>query len=304
MSAQSVKAVSGIIVNYKSAQHVVRCIDSLRSQEGVALEIIVVDNNSGDEDLLHLSGISGDNICLIRNPENFGFARANNIAASKASGEFLLMINPDAEFCGTQDLSQLCSWLEAHPEAGLVGPEIYEPEKSKYVKPRMRYPDSDSLRFTPGIKSLPGDIAWLLGACLLMRRETFTALGGFDQDYFLYGEDVDLCIRTRKAGLLVGHCEDSHVRHVGGASAATIPSIEKFLRKKRGYFLFCNKHYDSRDVRHIAQGMRISSKIKLLALTIQKMFGFISEAELLRQQPKWQAEHQVSGEVLQGISAS
>ncbi len=303
-SCQSLGTVSAVIVNYKSASHVTRCVESLRTQVGVDLEIIVIDNNSGQQEIAHLSAALGNEVLLIANPENCGFGRANNIAVSRASGEFVLIINPDAEFGGVHDLAQLRVHLESNPRLGLVGPVIDEPEKGKQDKPKLRYPFANLLRQTQGLDALPGEIAWLLGACLLMRRSTFDALGGFDKDFFLYGEDVDLSLRIRKAGLLLGHCRDSHVRHVGGASASAIPSLDKFLLKKRGMFLFCQKHYAESDVRRIAWRMKISSRTKRLVLSLRNAFGMISRERLLRERIKWQAESQIADEVLQGASLS
>lgn len=297
-------SVSAVIVNFKSASHVVRCVESLRNQEGVSLEIIVVDNDSGEDEVARLTTALGDSAALIANPENYGFAKANNIGASRASGEYVLVINPDAEFCGIDGLARLLVCLEKNPQLGLVGPRIDEPEKGKQDKPKLHYPYANLLRQTFGLDALPGEIAWLLGACLLMRKSTFDALGGFDEDFFLYGEDVDLSLRTRKAGLLLGYCPDSQVRHVGGASAATMPSLSKFILKKRGLFLFCRKHYAESDVRRIAWRMRISSKAKLLALSLRKACGMMSEERMLKDATKWQAELQVAEEVLHGSSPS
>lgn len=290
--------VSAMIVNYNAAAHIRRCVHSLRQQEDVRLEIIIVDNRSSEDDLSLLVEIEQAGATLVRSEENLGFGRANNLAATHACGEFLLIINPDAEFHDNSDLHRLCTWLEGHPEAGMVGPEIFEPGKNKYVMPKADYPSADVLAFTGGLAGLPGNIAWLLGACLLIRKNTYASLGGFDPDFFLYGEDTDLGLRLRKTGLSLGYCPDAQVRHVGGASAATLPSLEKFLRKKRGYFLFCRKHYDSRDLRRIARKMRRSSRIKLAFLRAKRLLGLVSAENLQRMAPKWQAEILAATEVL------
>lgn len=303
-TSRTTRQVSAIVVNYKSAVHVDRCITALQHQQGIDLEIIVVDNDSGPEDRVRLSSLhTVDNISLIFNQDNLGFGRANNIGAAQARGDFLLLINPDAEFVRPHDLEQLCTCIETGANIGMVGPEIIEPGKNKHVMPKMHYPSVELLRQRTAFASLPGDIAWLLGACLLIRRDTFMTLGGFDEDYFLYGEDVDLCLRVRKAGLQLGHCPTASINHVGGASAATIFSLEKFLLKKRGYLLFCQKHYGRHDVYRIAHRMKLSARIKLLALRVRKFLGVITDHEFSRQLPKWQAEYQASRELLATLSS-
>lgn len=290
-------SVTAIIVNYKSASLAWRCINALRKQVGITLDIIVVDNDSGPEDVSLLEKI--ENIFLIHNNTNLGFSKANNIGGQQAKTEFLLFINPDAEFQGTQDILQLCLWLERHPHAGLVGPQIIEPGKLRQTLPKRHYPEEENLRFTHGMSALPGEIAWLLGACLLMRKSLFDSLGGFDPDYFLYGEDTDLCLRVRQVGFSIGYCPDARIVHIGGASSATLPSFEKYLRKKRGVLLFCQKHYDMKDFLRIARKMRASAQLKIWMTRIKQFFRLPSGSIL-----KWQAEYQAASEVLEIFAAA
>ena len=291
-------SVTAIIVNYKSAPLTQRCIAALRKQVGITLDIVVVDNDSGPKDIHLLTTIK--NITLICNDTNLGFSKANNIGAQKARTEFLLVINPDTEFQGTQDILRLCLWLDQHPHTGLVGPQIIEPGKFRQTLPKYRYPEEETLRFTSGLNELPGKIAWLLGACLLMRKSVFDTLGGFDPDYFLDGEDTDLCLRIRQAGFSIDYCTDAHIMHIGGASAATLPSFEKYLRKKMGFLLFCRKHYDETDFLSIVRKMRASARLKLWTTTIKQFFRRPSSDSML----KWRAEYQAASETLQTLVAT
>jgi GT2 family glycosyltransferase len=294
-------SVTAIIVNYKSAPFTRRCIAALRKQTGITLDIVVVDNDSGPEDVASLTEIQ--NIQIIRNDTNLGFSKANNLGAQKAQSEFLLIINPDSEFEGTQNLVELCNWLKNHPQCGLVGPQIIEPGKHRPTSPKRHYPEEKRLRFTRSIATLPGEIAWLLGACLLMRKTLFNAIGGFDPDYFLYGEDTDLCLRIRQAGFTIDYCQNAHVTHVGGASAASLPSFEKYLRKKRGFLLFCQKHYDQKDFLGIVNAMRKSAGLKIWATTVKRMLRFISNQESTNRIAKWRAEYQAASEALERLAS-
>lgn len=261
---------SAIIVNYNSGRHAVQCIDSLLAQQVDSLELIVVDNASQDDSVAILRAAHGEHITLIENRENLGFGRANNLAAAVAQGEFLLLINPDAQLQDNNAVAALAAFMEANRQVGIAGPEIHEPSKHKYVPPRKTYPGQRRLKFTPGLASLPGEIAWLLGACLMLRKSTFQQIQGFDPDFFLYGEDTDICLRVRKAGYTIGYCGAAKITHIGSASETGAMPLEKFLRKERGFYLFCRKHYDPRDVRRIARHAIASARLGQLGLAIRK----------------------------------
>lgn len=263
--------LSVIIVNYNSGNYALDCIHSLQKQQGIDFEIIVVDNASQDNRVSLLKEQLGNHIQLIESPENLGFGRANNLAASQAGGEYLLLLNPDTVISDQHALKTLVSALEASPQAGLLGPAIEEPRKNKRVLPRYRYPSSSHLKYTTKFNQLPGKIAWLLGACLLIKCSFYHEIGGFDPDYFLYGEDADIGLKVRLAGYEVAYCEAVKITHVAGVSEAGSNTLDKWLRKKRGLFLFCTKHFDKRDAIHLANMSVIKSYIYLSFLLLGNM---------------------------------
>lgn len=267
-----VKFVSVITVNYNSGSYAKTCINSLLKQSNINLEIIVVDNASVDGSVKILKESFGDKITLLESKENLGFGRANNWGASKAKGEFLLLLNPDTEIADNLAICKMIDFLELSPQTGMIGPRIYEPRKNKFVKPRLSYPSSKNLKFNEKLQSLPGVIAWLLGACLLIRRDVYEEISGFDSDYFLYGEDADIGLRIRQHGYKIGYCEDVVVNHVSGTSELGADSLDKWLRKKRGIFLFYMKHYDRRDVLKIAKRVISNSNLYLKYLSISALF--------------------------------
>jgi N-acetylglucosaminyl-diphospho-decaprenol L-rhamnosyltransferase len=290
--------VSALIVNYNSGSHAIECISSLQAQQIDDLEIIVVDNASQDDSVALLRSACDNRITLIESRENLGFGRANNLAAAKARGQFLLLINPDAELHGNDAVSTLVEYLQQNQTMGIAGPEIHEPSKNKYVLPRKTYPSQRQLKFTKGLNSLPGEIAWILGACLIMRKSTFQQIHGFDPDFFLYGEDADICLRVRKAGLAVGYCSAAKITHVGGASEASAIPLDKFLRKKRGYYLFCKKHYDARDTHRIARHALISARVGQLKLALKKILRVGSQQQRKQQTHRLEAAKIAAAEVL------
>jgi GT2 family glycosyltransferase len=98
-----------------------------------------------------------------------------------------------------------------------------------------------------GLPQLPGKIAWVLGASMFVRRECFAAVKGFDEEFFLYSEETDLCLRLRKAGFRIGYVPEVLVTHVGGASERGRPAYDVWKRKIDGLYLFYEKHYSNSD---------------------------------------------------------
>lgn len=287
--------VSAIIVNYNSGSYARQCIESLLRQSNVDMEIIVVDNNSPDGSATLLEVAFGNRITLIKNEENLGFSKANNLGASKASGEFLLLINPDTEVPDPDCIQKLIEYA-SQPTIGIVGPAIHEPLKNKYVLPRKTYPSQKKLKNKNKFKILPGNIAWILGACMMLRKSVFNELGGFDPDYFLYGEDADICLRARLAGYQIGYCDSAKIIHVGGASEQGATSLEKFLRKKRGFFLFCKKHYTPIDVLHIARMTLITVYIGKVKITLQEWLKLETPQEFFEKRQRLEASKIVAME--------
>jgi N-acetylglucosaminyl-diphospho-decaprenol L-rhamnosyltransferase len=266
------KFVSVLIVNYNTGNYAEACIKSLLNQSNIKIEIIIVDNASVDDSVNVLKNAFGKKITLIESKENLGFGRANNLAAGEAKGEFVLILNPDTEIQDQLAISKMVDFLNVDNRLGMVGPKIHEPRKNKFVTPRFSYPSSKKLKFKKKFETLPGKIAWLLGACLLLKREVYQEISGFDPDYFLYGEDADIGLRVRQHGYEIGYCEAATIIHVAGASEFGADSLDKWLRKKRGIFLFCRKHYDRKDVLYIAKKSIVKSMLYLTALLVTSIF--------------------------------
>lgn len=264
--------LSVIIVNYNSGHYAADCIESVLAQRGVGLEIIVVDNASQDASISVLSDRFNRKIQLIRSHENLGFARANNLAASKARGEYLLLLNPDTILEEDTTLRRMIDTLLQNPRYGLLAPLVNEPRKNKQVLPRYRYPSTQGLKYTQTFKRLPGSIAWVLGACMLLKRDVFNEIKGFDSDYFLYGEDTDICLRLRLANYEIGYSDHIFITHVGGVSEIGAETLDKWLRKKRGLYLFLRKHLDARDLERIAAREIWKSKLYLTYHHLKGMF--------------------------------
>lgn len=227
-----------VIVSFNSGEEIRGCVSSAAAQQGVLSEIIVVDNASGDG----AAGIARGLPCqLIESGENLGFGRACNLGARQSAGDYLFFLNPDARFEHLDSLNRAIRCLESHPAWGMAGVRILSPSGTEVDPPRSDYPGERCLHSPWG--RLPGTIAWVLGAGMLFRREVFDQLGGFDPVFFLYAEEIDLCLRVRKAGFEIGLVRESAITHVGGASVSTLAPARLAELKLRGLLTFMAKHY-------------------------------------------------------------
>lgn len=187
-------SITAIIVTYNSASVLEPCLVALR-QAGV--HICVVDNASADDTVAMAQAAGAE---VIANPRNEGYGRANNIGARAAKTPFLLFINPDAVVTEGA-VPALLQAAKANPSAALFAPVLKEP-------------DGTLSRERPGLLG-----AYLSGACLLVAREPFLRMGGFDEQIFLFYEDDDLSRRIRDAGKGIRVVEGARVRHVLGGSS-------------------------------------------------------------------------------------
>ncbi|HVG98086.1 MAG TPA: glycosyltransferase family 2 protein [Chloroflexota bacterium] len=213
--------ITAVVPSYNVASLLERCLAALRQSDaelrtrGDRLDVVVVDNASrdGSADLVRQRF---PRVTLVANPDNRGFGAACNQGAAGA-GEFVLFLNPDAEVAPGA-LSGLLSTLRARPGAAIAGPRLVYPDGSPQPT-RRRFPSLDVLLLesTPlewrrpgwgaleryrlrGQPEVAGPVDWLSGACLLLRTAAFAAVGGFDPEFFMYFEEVDLARRLAARG--------------------------------------------------------------------------------------------------------
>jgi glycosyltransferase involved in cell wall biosynthesis len=206
-----------VIVAYESADHLPNCVDAL--PEGA--RVIVVDNAStdGSADVAEALGCS-----VIRNEANHGFGRAVNRAMREAvSSDFVLLINPDARI-ESASLKQLLD-AAAQPDVAVAGPKL-RGRDGRLQRPWWDFPStSQAWGEAVGLHRVHGvsfdksrDVDFVVGACFLLRAEAFRAVGGFDERFWLYGEEADLCKRLQQGGWRVRYVSDAVADHIGGAS--------------------------------------------------------------------------------------
>jgi N-acetylglucosaminyl-diphospho-decaprenol L-rhamnosyltransferase len=209
--------ITAIVVSFDSAAVLPACLAALAA-EGVPA--IVVDNASGDgsAEIAERAGAT-----VLRNARNEGYGRGNNRGVRAATTPFVLIVNPDLEIAPGA-VAALLAAAEAYPDAAALAPRIVEPSGRVFLQPRsLLSPPHLNLA---GRMVLPeGDacLPFLSGACLLLRREVFLGLGGFDPAIFLFYEDDDLCRRLRDRGHALVHVDAASARHGRGRSTAPSP---------------------------------------------------------------------------------
>jgi N-acetylglucosaminyl-diphospho-decaprenol L-rhamnosyltransferase len=229
--------VGAIVVNYNGGDSLRRCLASLRDN-GVT-DIVVVDNDSTDASVATLETIEVQSR-LIRAARNRGYGAGANLGAKSADRELLFICNPDL-VAEPDAIERLTAALDDHPEAAVAGPMLLETDGSVYPSGRSFPNLGDSLGhgfvgmfwndnpWTRRYRLLGAEqhqarcADWVSGASFLVRRVAFEAVGGFDEAYFMYVEDVDLCWRLHRSGWDVRYEPSARVVHEQGRSTSLKP---------------------------------------------------------------------------------
>jgi hypothetical protein len=260
--------VSLVIVTYRSADVIGACLDSVGAAGGVSREVFVVDNASADG-TAEIVRTQHPSVRLIANAENRGFAAANNQAIPLCRGRYLFFLNPDAGLDGPC-LETALRFMDGHPEVGLAGTKVVYPDGAPQETISLRYPGE---KHAAGeLAGLAGSIACVLGASMIARAELVREIGGFDEDYFLYGEDQELCLQIRRRGYEIGYIAEATVRHIGGHSETGAAAADRWGRKARAEYLFCRKHYRPETVRRIAREDRLKARWRVLTIPLTLPF--------------------------------
>jgi len=259
--------VSVIIVSYNTCNLLKQTLNSIYQAEGKPnwLEILVVDNNSQDGSWQMVKK-EFPKIRLMALKKNLGFAKANNLAAAKASGKYLLFLNSDT-ILRSRAIAKMINFSKAKPKVGIVGPKLLaEPKKvqafgmgyktnlKQKIKTHLapilanfgfsrKWLTKLSLEYWDWRR--PRQVAWVTGAALMIKKDFFNKLGGFDAGFFMYFEDQDLCWRATRAGYQIWVLPQAKIIHLGGQS------LNLTAQRKRYYYQsedrFYQKHFSRKD---------------------------------------------------------
>jgi len=260
--------LSVVIVSWNVRELLRRCLQSVvyspqssvlsRTQDddqGLRTEIIVVDNASSDGSV-EMVRAEFPQVRLIANERNLGFTRGNNQGLALSRGRHVLFLNPDTEVVGDA-LATMVHYMDDHPDVGALGPLLRYPDGSVQSS-RRRFPTLGTALFESTLLELwwPGnpwarryrmadwpddveqEVDWVVGACLLARREVLDQVGGFDEGFFMYSEEMDLCRRIKAAGWRVVYLPSAQViHHEGKSSEQVVPARHiHFQTSKVRYF--------------------------------------------------------------------
>jgi hypothetical protein len=255
--------LSVILVSYRSREPLLAGLRALRTDAaaaGLRLECVVVDNDSGDGTLEALAAEHPE-VRVVANPDNVGYARAVNQGLEATIADFALVLNPDCEV-RPGALRALLDHATAHPRTGLAGPRILNPDGSLEYSARS-FPDHLTFlfnRYSLLTRWFPGnpfsrrylltdwdhasvrEVDWISGACMLARRAAVAQVGGMDEAFFMFNEDVDWCRRMKQSGWAVTYEPAAVVVHHIGASRSRV-AARVIWGRHVGMIHYFHKHH-------------------------------------------------------------
>ena len=245
------------IVNYNTREYLRACLATVQSE--APIEVVVVDNASTDGSV-EMVQADFPTVLLLANKTNLGYGAAANQAIARSSAKYVLLLNSDV-LLASGALQALSSYLDLHPRAGVLGPRLVYPDGTlqascyAFSTPLNTLLEHSSLghlvRYVPVLRNKylrtwshthARVVAWVKGAALAIRREAFEAVGGFDDSFFMYFEEADLCYRLDAAGWEVHFAPVTTVKHVGAASTnevRTEMAVQLFISTMQ----FFRRHY-------------------------------------------------------------
>lgn len=276
--------LSAVVITYNSSSVVLACLRSLEAARGALdVEILVVDNASADgtPDLVRREA---PGVRVIETGGNLGYARAVNRGTAESSGEFVLVLNPDCVL-DARALEHMVAHARATPRCAIAGPRILNSDGSLEYSARS-YPTHLTFlfnRYSLFTRLWPGNpwsrryllsdwdhrsdraVDWVSGACMLVRRAAIAAVGGMDEAFFMFNEDVDWCRRMTAAGWSVDYVAAAVVTHHIGASKGRV-SDKVILERHRGMLHYFRKHHPVNPLLDAVAAAFIMARARLMLL--------------------------------------
>lgn len=251
MVSVDIMILSICILNYNTKDLILQCLSSLFGQydkqiNKKELEIIVVDNNSTDGSIESIKK-KFPKVILFENKENAGFSKGQNIAAKIAKGSYLFFLNSDT-YVKDDHLLAMILYLESNKNVGVLGAKLYSPDGSQQLSVGKFYTFFNFLIMLISgervgfLRSSPKkiiEVDWVMGAALMIKKRLFDVIGGFDEHFFMYIEDMELCYRVRKKGYMIMFYPDIKIVHEErGSSNRSFAVISIY----EGLLYFYKKH--------------------------------------------------------------
>lgn len=299
-----------IVISFNTRDLTLGCLKSLQD---VAVsgdfEVRVVDNCSVDGSAQAITHSFPQSHLKVMD-KNIGFARANNLAAAEARGEWLLLLNPDTIVINNA-IAKLCALADARPDVGIFGGRTIFSDGSLNSGSCWRRPTLWSVTCQAvGLSSLFPRVGWtnpeamgswkrdtmrevdiISGCFLLIRRSLWERLGGFDEEFFMYGEDADLCLRAKRLGVRCLACPDATIIHYGGASeAARADKMIRLFTAKRKLF---ERHWVPAQIPYGIFMLYVWALTRIVAFGVASRFGrryrghFTTWMKIWAERSKW-----------------
>jgi N-acetylglucosaminyl-diphospho-decaprenol L-rhamnosyltransferase len=246
-------SVAAVVVHYRTPARLGACLDALERQTHQCAEIVVVDNSDGAEES-ELAPDSEGRLRVYHAAGNLGFGPACNVGARATASEYLLFLNADLTL-SEQACEELCLGAKSDSQVAIVGPRIYgsdgEIERSARSFPSLRTGilgrsslatrllgriGKSPKTLTAALSDASRTVDWVSGACMLVRRGAFEDVGGFDEKYWMYWEDADLCRRLADRGWNVMFCARAEARHMTGSSGRSARTVQAFHASAGRYY--------------------------------------------------------------------
>jgi N-acetylglucosaminyl-diphospho-decaprenol L-rhamnosyltransferase len=268
--------LSCIIVNYYNSTPLQNCLESVyRTLNNISFEVIIVDNSQDDPGMAKLK-TSYPQVQYIQNHTNTGFAKANNQAVRSAQGETLLFLNPDTVLTD-QAIEKMQEHLKFNPDVGALGPKVLNTDGSlqyscrrfptimtgffnRYSLLSRWFPDnrySVSYMMKDFNHEEVREVDWLSGCCLMVPHPVFDKAGGFDEHYFLFNEDIDLCRAIHQSGFKVMYFPYAKITHHISTSNSKVP-VEIIIKRHLGMIHYYRKNHEENLVARMIVNFMIS----------------------------------------------
>lgn len=256
--------LSVIIVNYNAGEFLKACVESIyKETKDLPFDIWVVDNNSFDNSIRAIKNCFPD-VHVIENTRNVGFAKANNIAISKTNADYILMLNPDT-LIKENAIGKTVKFMEENPKIGIAGCKVLNEDgtlqlacRRSIPTPKIAFWRLTGLSFLfPKSRAMarynltylnpnkPNKVDAVSGAFLMIRKKVIDEIGVLDENFFMYGEELDWCLRATKAGWLVMYYPNAKIIHYKGR-CSKFNTRKATLEFYRAMYLFHKKHFAKR----------------------------------------------------------
>lgn len=273
--------LSVIIVTYNPGAILAQCLASV-VQSQANLEVVVVDNASTDG-TPELIQQNFPQIHLIANQENKGFAGANNQGLAATNGQYRLLLNPDV-IVDDQAFNQMITFMEANPQAGIVGPRTYDEHNNVAVTARAPFHPLNILWQYVGLDRVlpnhvygvyrqacetataPFEVGWVQGSCLMLRDAVYQKIGGLDEGFFLFCEEPDFCERAYQAGWKTYFLPNAHIQHLESSSVSRYP-----LRKLRNHHISPLHYFRKRHEWRAVITLKLGFTLELIVKSIVRL---------------------------------